>query len=414
MSLRIGLVSYEFATHGRGGGIGTYIRNVAQMLSAKGMDVEVFTCAVRATTESSEGYRVNGIPSKRDTFALDIVPCFSKRHIHRPFDVIEAREYGADLWEINQRFPNVPYVVKLATARYQVGRMDEAYLTSLRKARFILGGLKRGMIPKPFWGQYNAADDQEYLITRGANEVTSPTEALLQKTREDWELDPDKCVVIPHVFTPSAKLLAAKEGRQTKTVSFVGRLEVRKGVLELADAIPMVLKEMPQAKFKMVGQSLPHPGTQRDLHQELVERIGKSAMSRVEFTGSVPYEEIPSIYASSDIAVFPSYWEAFGFVCLEAMSSACGVVASGSGGMAEIIEDGRTGLLINPKKPREIANAIISLLNAPEKRIAMGKAAREHVLTTYSADRIAPLQIASYERAIENAKNRNAQGATVR
>ena len=90
------------------------------------------------------------------------------------------------------------------------------------------------------------------------------------------------------------------------------------------------------------------------------------------------------------------------------MAAARGVIGSSAGGMAEIIEEGRTGLLVPPRDPKAIAAAIVKFLKEPERRIAMGRAAREHVLRTYSADRIAPLQESSYARAIQRAKTRTA------
>jgi glycosyltransferase involved in cell wall biosynthesis len=88
------------------------------------------------------------------------------------------------------------------------------------------------------------------------------------------------------------------------------------------------------------------------------------------------------------------------------MSAARGVIGSSSGGMAELIEDGRTGLLVPHRSPEAIAKAIVALLRAPQRRMAMGRAARKRVLTTYSANAIGPLQEASYARAINRAKIR--------
>jgi glycosyltransferase involved in cell wall biosynthesis len=126
----------------------------------------------------------------------------------------------------------------------------------------------------------------------------------------------------------------------------------------------------------------------------------------VEIVGGVPYDVLAKEFENADSCVFPSDWEASGYVCLEAMAAARGVIGSSAGGMAEIIEHGRTGLLVPPRNPRAIADAILTLLRDPERRIAMGRAAREYVTTAYSPDAIGPLQEASYMRAIERAKAR--------
>ena len=189
-------------------------------------------------------------------------------------------------------------------------------------------------------------------------------------------------------------------------MTFFGRLEVRKGIVELARAIPLVLRQMPEVKFRLIGRSLPHPSTGEDLRTYLLRRLGAHKAS-VEFVDAVPYAQIPTLLADSDICIFPSVWEASGFVCKEAMAAARGVIASDAGGMAEIIDHGHTGLLVPPRDPKALATAIIELLRNPDRRIAMGQAAREYVTAAYAPEVIAPLQEASYARAIERTR-RNA------
>ena len=96
------------------------------------------------------------------------------------------------------------------------------------------------------------------------------------------------------------------------------------------------------------------------------------------------------------MCVFPSVWENFPYVCLEAMAAGRGVIASSGGGMAEIIDDGRTGRLVEPRDPRGLADAMLEMLADPAGRIAMGKKARAHIGVAYSSKVIGPLQEASY------------------
>ena len=214
---------------------------------------------------------------------------------------------------------------------------------------------------------------------------------ILSRLKSLWNLPADRFMHVPNIFVTSAQLLSLDPDVQTNLITFLGRLEVRKGVIELAQAIPKVVAEVPEAVFRFVGRSLPHPGTREDLKSYL-SRMLRSCARSVEFIEGVPNEEIPALLAETDLCVFPSVWESSGYVCKEAMAAARGVIGSRAGGMAEIIEQGRTGLLVPPRDPKEIAAAIVRTLKEPERRIAMGRAARAHVLKTYSADRIAPLQ----------------------
>jgi glycogen synthase len=79
--------------------------------------------------------------------------------------------------------------------------------------------------------------------------------------------------------------------------------------------------------------------------------------------------------------------------------------------MAEIIEEGRTGLLVPPRNPKAIAEAILVLLRDSKRRVAMGSAAREQVIAAYPPDVVGPLQEASYRRAIRRAEIRCGIGA---
>jgi glycosyltransferase involved in cell wall biosynthesis len=237
--------------------------------------------------------------------------------------------------------------------------------------------------------------------------VVGPSRAILDRLAGPWNLPRDRLMHVPNVFIAPPELLAIPPESATGRVTFLGRLEVRKGVLELASAIPLVLAQRPDARFRFIGRTLPMPSGGRDVRAAMLERIGR-AVSEVEFIDAVAYDQVPGLIAESDICAYPSVWENFPNVCIEAMAAARGVIGSSAGGMAEIIEHGRTGLLVPPKNPRAIAEAILELLNDPARRIAMGRAARAHVTTAYSPEVIGPLQEESYRRAIAHARKRRA------
>jgi glycogen synthase len=205
--------------------------------------------------------------------------------------------------------------------------------------------------------------------------------------------------VIPNVFAPHPELLKIPEETQTWRVLFVGRLEFRKGATDLAEAIPRVLDSEPDARFRLVGRSLPHPRNKMDLRGFLLMKLGDYA-DRVEFISGLAYEDAIRGYGDADICAFLSRWENFPNVCLEAMAAAQGVIGSSAGAMSEMIAHEKTGLLVPPKAPKALAEAILRLLRAPEARVRMGQAVRTHVCTNYNFDASGPRQEASYSRAI--------------
>ena len=403
--LRIALISYEYAGDAVSGGIGTYVRNAARMLARRRNQVEVFTSGSEVRSRTPEpGLTVHSLPSSRDTFRERIASVFGERHHEMPFDVIEGPEYGNDASRVAAAFPSLPLVVKLHGPSFTIARSNAHYVPRIAKARYFAGALVRGRIPDNPW-RYDPQLDGERLHATEADELVANSRATAEQVAQIWKMPLGEISQVPLIFDPPAALTGLSAAGMTGTVLFIGRLEVRKGVLELAEAIPRVLARAPHVRFRIVGRALPHPGDNISIVDHMKKRIGKN-QSAVEFVGGIPYGQVAVELQGSDICVFPSDWEASGFVCMEAMAAGRGVIASNAGGMAEIVEHGRTGLLVPPRNPVAIANAIIALMHDPERRISLGRAARQYITRAHSADVIGPLQEATYHRAIERARLR--------
>jgi len=405
--VRIAFVSREYAGIGTGGGIGTYVRNAAQMLVARGHHVAVFTAGPQDHFAQQAGLRVHAVIADRADFAQAIAARFLAAHRDQAFDVIESAEFGADAAIVFKEAPEVARVVKLHTAEFQLGVMNEAYVTIGMKARFVAGALRRGRKPKPFWDRYDAAQDPERAMTLLADEITSPSQAMLDWTSDVWPIGAIPSAIIPNVFSASSNLLASDPAGRGSLVTFVGKLEARKGVLDLALAIPKILQTIPAARFRFVGSALPHPATGQPLDAVIRQLAGPTAAARIEFTGAVAYDEVAGHLIESAIAVFPSYWENHPYTCLEAMVAGCAVVGSQAGGMMEMMVDGESGLLVPPKDPAAIARAVTRLLADAEARQMMATRGRARALDAYSPDAIGPLQEASYQRAIGKSRLRS-------
>lgn len=394
--MRIAFISYEYPPDTAFGGIATYVYQVARALQGRGFQAEVFTASgKRSGTEMEDGVVVHRIQESRPSvFGERIAPVFAARHAENEFDVLEGPDYGADARGAVELVPDIPLVVKLHTPTYLAAAINAPSPNLLGRVRKPLGALRRSLRP---FRQPNT--DREQIHAMDADEIAAPSLAIRDRLLNDWALDRTRLSLVPYPYDPSEELLSIPVETRTGVITFMGRLEIRKGVLDLAAAIPSILRRHPNVKIRFVGKPHRSPDPDLDMRQYL-ERMLARCRASVEFTGPVALHCIPRVLASTDVCVFPSVWESFGFVCVEAMAAGRGVVASSSGGMAELLNRGEVGRLVAPHSPKQLAAAVNGLLDAPSARMQLGRAARERVLREYNAVRIVGLQEASYGRAI--------------
>ena len=184
---------------------------------------------------------------------------------------------------------------------------------------------------------------------------------------------------------------------------YIGRLVWVKGVDKLIMAMPQVLKKVPNIKLVVVGL-----GEMRDYLEKLVDNLKLQDVVKFRFE-FIPEEERIAHYAACDVAVFPSLYEPFGIVALEAMSMEKPVVvgASGVSGMREVVVPSgpdQCGLHVNPSDPADIAWGIINAVQDPQKRVHLGQNARRRVLQEFSWDIAAKRTAQLYSELLEYKK----------
>jgi glycosyltransferase involved in cell wall biosynthesis len=117
---------------------------------------------------------------------------------------------------------------------------------------------------------------------------------------------------------------------------------------------------------------------------------------------NVPHDDVVNAWTHCAVAVVPSVWpEPFGLVAMEAMAAARPVIASAIGGLADIVEDGVTGVLVQPGDPLALRASILQLLADPRRREAMGLAGRERA-ASYSAASVLPQIERVYQEVVDN------------
>jgi glycosyltransferase involved in cell wall biosynthesis len=229
--------------------------------------------------------------------------------------------------------------------------------------------------------------------------VVSPSKALADWAIREWSIPSSQMMVVPNPYVPSERLLNIPIGGPGNVVGFFGRLEQRKGIADLIEAIPMILRSEPKTRFRFVGGFHNHSGTLERFDVYLKRRL-KYFIGAIELVGACSLDQMPDQYRAVDVCIFPSVWENFPNVCLEAMAAGRAIVASSAGGMAEMLEGGVHGILVPPQKPKEIADAVIQMLRSPNLRRAMGISGRQRVLDTYGVEQIGAQLERSFEVAI--------------
>jgi glycosyltransferase involved in cell wall biosynthesis len=206
--------------------------------------------------------------------------------------------------------------------------------------------------------------------------------------------------VIPYgVPLSQSEASATVERSDPPRILFVGRLVARKGVDRLLDALARLGDR--EWRLEIVGF-----GPERDPLERRAQRLGLS--DRVQFLGRVTTAELVSAYRRAACFVLPATLderadtEGLGVVLLEAMSYGVPVVATRRGGIVDVVDDGRTGILVEDD-PAALAIGIAALLDDPARAWALGQAGRARVRERFGWDSIVDRLEAVYRSRLESA-----------
>jgi len=385
--LSLCLLSVDYpprSTHGVARSTAALARGLAEL----GHEVHVVTSGTGHRVYAQDGawvHEVGPVTIRRyREFAAAGYPDLAAwmNHSHEALAAIRglARNHGiqivdSPLWNLDGYVAaiagDLPVAVRLVTAMRQIGRIHGDESDEHR----LLGELETDFL-------------------RRANLLVSNSAATVRALREVYGIDPGAVRhglvhygIVPATDAALAAVGAPEPGRPP-TVLFVGRLEGRKGVLELFDAIPRALAERPDLRFVLAGAD-------NSRHDGFREREGcdyptwfrarhPRAAAAVEFRGHVPDAQLERLYAECDLFVAPSLYESFGLILLEAMNWAKPVIGCRAGGPLDIVVDGETGRLVPGEDGVALAAAIVELAASRELRAAMGRAGRARLLERFT------------------------------
>jgi glycosyltransferase involved in cell wall biosynthesis len=380
--------------------------------------VEVFTSGVQGDLPEREGtlYHHLGNPAPPD-FAVFAGLAFRERHQQKPFDVLECGELKAEGAWAARWVKDVAFVVRLHSPSVILNRYLDFPLTHWNYAKKIffqltvaLGAWRRGLpLPpvylEPFAFSWNqSADFEERAMAQTADMVLVMNEEMGRFASGAWGIARDAVKIRPNPFFPEDSKISASVSKQ-KVLGFIGRLEPRKGVLELAEALCQVLPDFPEWKVKIAGSSTGSCVSGTDPAAVVKKKLARFA-DQVEFQDRIEPSNVPDWLALVGLCVFPSIWETFSYVTLEAAQAGKAIIGTRTGAVPEILDEGQAGLIVPPGDVKELAEALRKLMADEELRAKLGAAAQRRFEERFNPDRVMGEILEVYREAIEWAKNR--------
>jgi glycogen synthase len=244
----------------------------------------------------------------------------------------------------------------------------------------------------------------EWLLTYEAARVICCSQFMAKEVTNVLSVPVDKTHVIPNGIDPKRMRLTTVEKadlqafRQRwadpdeKLAFFVGRMVPEKGAQVLIDAALRVLSTWPKMKVVIAGGG-------QNAHL-IAQTTALGLSNRILFPGFVTESELRKFYAVADVAVFPSLYEPFGIVALEAMAAGVPVITSDVGGFTEIIRSGENGLTSEANNPDSLAGGILDVLRNPQYAQSRIQVALNEIDTIYSWENIGQQTLAVYQEVL--------------
>ncbi|GAB4533239.1 MAG: glycosyltransferase family 4 protein [Anaerolineae bacterium] len=255
--------------------------------------------------------------------------------------------------------------------------------------------LQRDIHGAEWWLAYEA-----WRVITCSHHMASEVQAFFRVPAEKVDVVPNGVSACQNGHWSQADLVTCRSryGFLNRRLVFaVGRLVYEKGFHLLVEAAPRILSEFPDTRFVIAGRG-PEAA---DLMQR-ARRLGVA--DYIHFPGFISDRERDCLYHAAACAVFPSLYEPFGIVALEAMAAGCPVVVTEVGGLREVVRHGRTGITVYPDDAQSVAWGVINTLRNPALAASRALEAQRVVRREFSWDAIAARTIAVYQRVHDERK----------
>ena len=383
---------------GRHGGIGSVVRSMAQELSKQGHTVVVaglYDWGYGGEDKFQDGnvtvYRFRRVldstlfSRKERLYVRGLYKVFTRTGIFQWAIDKSLNRYKSSLERVIQEHeidiietPEFQDYIQYCTRYTPFPQLSKPMIVKLHGSHTYIH-MEVGEQPKEFIRQ-----TEEYLLKK-SDLVTSVSRYTAERTARYLNYDKEIKVLHNGIETDKCAVNTSKEPGK---VIYTGALWEKKGIYQLAKAWNRVVRQIPEARLTIFGR-----GREDQVKQHLEERAGDT----VTFNGYVKRENLYLELASSMVAVFPSYAECFALAPMEAMACGTAVIFTKRASGPELIDNNKTGLLVDPDDVEELAEKIIELLNNPEKTSTLAIAGKELVRREFDISIIAKKNLEVYK-----------------
>lgn len=385
--MHIGLLTSEFPPE-KHGGVGTLMYELATGLRDAGHAVTVLLLGKGKTSGVSVSeYQLHDVPVKRISIAppkwlrwragelwvrYQLNRLIRRTHRHSAFSALFANEGDAF-------FPfGAPSGIPLVTALEGTEYLFHEEMDLPRENEFLFNLQRRSM-------------EKSRILVANSHYTAKAIPACYRLAHRNIRIIYHS--VDTELFSPPTP-----PSKEAGLIVFANSIEPRKGVIELLEAMKLLDEEFPQARLVLAGRDVKTSATGEPLSAFLWNALPPTVRERVAFVGSLERKTaLLSLLRKAHVCCYPSHIETFGFAPAEAMSLGKPVIFSRTGPGPELIEDGVSGLLCDPKSPASIAGCIRRILNDDAFASTIGANARRKVLLTFAKTKWIREKVALFE-----------------
>lgn len=359
------------------GGLSRHVEGLAKALTSIGYQIHIITTWIEELPKyerigNIEIFRVVPLNEGEPSF-IRWVGGLNLSIIHQAMDLMEEHEYAlihAHDWLVGaaavtlKEKRQLPLVTTIHATEH--GRNEGIY-TEMQKKIY----------------------EQEKELIHYSDKVIICSTSMQEEVLHIFDIEPHKIVMIPNgIDTSIANIIYSKEvldkfpiHQEKKMVFSIGRMVKEKGFHTLIEAAKEMERSRPDVYFMIAGKG--------PMLQEFRHRVEILGLNNIYFIGFVTDAEREALFKRCYFAVFPSLYEPFGIVALEAMAYSKPTIVSNVGGLKSIIHHLQTGLLMSSNDPKSFIEQATILLDNEELAIQLGESGKELVEAMYSWKRIA-------------------------